>query len=99
MHAAIKVLIGLILIIIGLLLFIDSVTPVISQYLGIPTVNWLGNFLIVLTGVVPILIILIGLFTVWLEMDELKMQKELKSYEEEKKEKKKKKKKSNKEEK
>ena len=77
MHPAVKVVIGLILIIIGLGLFADELTPLISQYRGIPTVPWFTNFLIVLTGVIPIFLILVGLFVVWLEADELKARKEL----------------------
>jgi hypothetical protein len=97
MGTALKVLIGLILIIIGLGLFVDSVRPVVNpifggsgQFLG---VDWLGNFLIVLTGVIPPFLILVGLFVVWLEIDELKAERELKKEEEEEKKKKPKKKK------
>jgi cadmium resistance protein CadD (predicted permease) len=79
MGAGIKVLGGIILILIGLFLF-SIETPV----------PWLTNFLVVLTGAIPILLILVGLFVVWLEIDEMKTQKELKK--ETKKPKKKKKK-------
>ncbi|MBL7206544.1 MAG: hypothetical protein ISS36_03020 [Candidatus Aenigmarchaeota archaeon] len=82
MHAAVKVLVGLILIIIGLGFFVDEVTGVISKYPGIPAIKWLTNFVVVLTGVIPVLLILIGLFVVWLELDELKTEKELKKEEE-----------------
>ena len=88
MHPAAKVLIGLVLIVIGLGLFIDSVTPIIG--LGI---QWLTNFIIVLTGVIPIFLILIGLFIVWLEIDEWKIQRELEREEEEEKKARKRKKK------
>jgi predicted tellurium resistance membrane protein TerC len=83
MHPAVKIIIGLILILIGLGLFVDSVYPLFGPTPLIP-VNWLTNFIVVLTGVIPIFLILVGLFIVWLEADELKMEKELK--EEEKKE-------------
>ena len=73
MHPAAKVVIGLILIIIGLGLFIDSVSPIIGT-----GVEWLTNFIVVLTGVIPIFLIILGLFVVWLEVDELRAQKELK---------------------
>jgi protein-S-isoprenylcysteine O-methyltransferase Ste14 len=76
MHSAAKVIIGLILIIIGLFLFVDSVTP-LTGTTGTFGIDWLGNFIIVLTGIIPIFLILIGLFVVWLEIDELKTQKEL----------------------
>lgn len=83
MHPAAKVIIGLILVLIGLVLFVDSVTP-LSGTMGTFGIDWLGNFIIVLTGLIPIFLIIIGLFIVWLEIDELKIQKELS--EEEKKE-------------
>lgn len=76
MHPAAKIIIGLIMIIIGLGLFVDSVIP-ISGELGSFGIDWLSNFLVVLTGVIPIFLILIGLFVVWLESDELKSRKEL----------------------
>ena len=76
MHPAAKIQIGLILLVIGLGLFVDSAIP-ISGTTGTFGIDWLGNFIIVLTGVIPIFLILIGLFVIWLEMDELKAQKEL----------------------
>ncbi len=98
MHAAVKVIAGLIILLIGLGLFVDSVTPSLRTALrfpaGILKIDWIGNFIIVLTGVIPIFLILIGLFVVWLELDEMKMERELKAEEakskEEKKEEKKK---------
>lgn len=72
MHVAVKVLIGLILIIIGLALFVLSPMPILGY-----TIDWIRNFVIVLTGVIPIFLIVVGLFVVWLELDELKAQREL----------------------
>jgi cadmium resistance protein CadD (predicted permease) len=77
MHPALKIIIGLILIIIGLGLFVDSVYPILGV-LGTFGIDWLKNFIVVLTGVIPIFLIIVGLFVVWLEMDELRAQKELK---------------------
>ena len=71
MGAALKVLGGLILIIIGLYLFASE-----TQVAGY-TIQWLKNFGIMLTGIIPIFLILAGLFVVWLEIDEMKTQKEL----------------------
>lgn len=88
MHAAVKVIIGLIFILIGLGLFVDSVYPIMGTT-GTFGIDWLNNFIVVLTGVIPIFLIIIGLFVVWLEIDEIKMNKELEM--EEKKIKKKKK--------
>lgn len=80
MHPAGKIIIGLILIIIGLGLFVDSVVPlsgVAGTTIGGIVINWFDNFIVVLTGAIPILLIIIGLFVVWLEADELKSRKEL----------------------
>ena len=76
MHAAIKIIIGLVLLLIGLGLFIDDVAP-ITGTTGTFGIHWVNNFVIVVTGVIPIFLIVLGLFVVWLEVDELKAQKEL----------------------
>ena len=83
MHAAVKVIVGLILVVIGLGLLANGVLFEISS-IG---TFWLKNFIVTLTGVIPPFLILIGLFVVWLELDEIKAEKELKA--EESKEKKK----------
>ena len=75
MHPAAKIVIGLILLVIGLVLFANGVIPGFSiAWLG---TFWLNTFIAVLQGIVPILLIILGLFIVWLEVDELKAQKEL----------------------
>ncbi len=87
MNAAIKILIGLILIAIGLGLFVDSISPIVGTSDWFPG-DWLTNFLVVLTGFVPPFLIVIGLFVVWLEIDEIKADREIRVEEEkEKKEK------------
>lgn len=88
MHAAVKIIIGLIFILIGLGLFVDSVYPLFGGTALCPVCAWLDNFIIVVTGVIPILLILLGLFIVWLEADELKTAKEFEEPVEEKSEKK-----------
>ena len=76
MHPAVKVVIGLVIILVGLGLFVDSIPELgVGGYTGI---NWLSNSIIVVTGCIPIFLILVGLFVVWLEIDELKAQKEIK---------------------
>ena len=77
MHAAVKVILGLILVIIGLGLLANGVLFTINS-IG---TFWLKNFLVTLTGVIPPFLILIGLFVVWLELDEIKAEKELKAEE------------------
>ena len=47
-------------------------------------IDWLGNFIVVITGIIPIFLILLGLFIVWLEADELKSAKEFKEPEKKK---------------
>ena len=81
MNAAVKLLVGLIFIVIGLGLFIDSVYPILGT-VGTLGINWFNNFVIVLTGLIPPFLILLGLFVVWLEVDEMKAEKELKKEEE-----------------
>ena len=85
MHAMIKVLLGLVLIGVGLALFVDSVYPMVDIPV-ISNIDWLGNFIVLLTGFIPPFLIIIGLFVVWLEIDEIKAEKEIRA--EEKKEKK-----------
>ena len=75
MNSAVKVLLGLIFIGIGLWMFFDSV---FTQIIPIP---WLENFIIVITGMIPPFLILVGLFVVWLEMDEIKAEREIKAEE------------------
>lgn len=79
MHAAAKVIIGIIILLIGLGLFVDSAYS--NAITGVE-IQWLENFIIVLTGVIPIFLILVGLFVIWLEVDELKAEKEFKLEEE-----------------
>jgi len=79
MHAAVKVIIGIIVLLIGLGLFVDSAYS--NAVTGVE-IHWLENFVIVLTGIIPILLILVGLFIIWLEVDELKAEKEFKVEEE-----------------
>ncbi len=79
MHAAAKVIIGIIVLLIGLGLFVDSAYD--NALTGVE-IHWLDNFVIVLTGVIPIFLILVGLFVIWLEVDELKAEKEFKLEEE-----------------
>jgi hypothetical protein len=74
-------------IIIGAILIIASIYYLVAG----PAVSWLtGNrpyvdFLILLNGGIPILVFLIGLFVVWLELDELRIERELKAEEKKKK--------------
>jgi len=77
MNAAVKVVVGLVLVVIGLGLLANGVLFTVN---AIGTF-WLSSFLTTLAGVIPPLLILIGLFVVWLELDEIKAEKELKAEE------------------
>jgi hypothetical protein len=85
MNAAIKLLVGLVFIVIGLFLLADSVIPILG-IVGTMGINWFNNFIIVLTGIIPPFLILLGLFVVWLEIDDMKAEKELKKEEKKSKE-------------
>lgn len=69
MHGAAKIFLGAIM----------MIGSVYAVYYSIGTTWDLWSaFLTVLMGVIPLLIFLVGLFIVWLELDELKIEKELK---------------------
>lgn len=74
-------------IIVGAILVIASIYYLVAG----PALTWLtGNkpyvdLLILLNGGIPVLVFLIGLFIVWLELDELRIEKELKAEEKKKK--------------
>jgi len=59
--------------VIGAALLIASVAYVYTDQYG----AW-GDFLTVVNGIVPAFVALIGVFILWLELDELKVRKELK---------------------
>lgn len=44
--------------------------------------NWLIDFIIVVNGALPVLVFLLGVFILWLEYDEWKIERELKKEEE-----------------
>lgn len=73
MHPIIKILIGAILL-------IGSIAYVYNNYdpLGIG-VGAQRAFYTVINGLVPPFVALLGLFIVWLELDELKIERELKA--------------------
>ena len=60
--------------IIGAVMLIAAIAYVNTDQYG----AW-SDFLTVVNGVVPAFVALIGVFIIWLELDELKVQRELKS--------------------
>jgi len=90
MHPAIKLLIGIILLVVPLGLYAyEFMYGQQFMILG-AHVYLLKSLWTVLQGIIPPFLIVVGLFIIWLELDEWRIEKELK--EEEKKEKKGKKK-------
>ena len=74
MHTMIKLLIGAILL-------VGSVMYIYDGNLSMSVIgrNAWADLLTVINGTVPAFVGLIGLFIVWLELDELKVQRETKS--------------------
>ena len=97
MHPVVKILIGLLLIAAGVYWILygqsaSSLSRAIAPYLvplGVQATGAWNDFLLLLNGGLPPLVVLIGIFIVWLEWDEWKIERELAA--EEKKEKRKKK--------
>jgi len=85
MHPLVKLIIGVILLVLPLGLYAyELMNPGASIY---GDINLVRSLYIVLQGIIPPFLIVMGLFIIWLELDEWRIEKELKS--EEKKEKKK----------
>jgi uncharacterized membrane protein YcjF (UPF0283 family) len=70
---------------IGVLLMVGSVVAVVATLDQPGIFNLWQDFLTVLLGAVPALVFLIGVFIVWLEWDELRIERELAKEEEEEK--------------
>ena len=63
--------------IIGAVMVIGSAWAVLAN----PEWGLLPAFVTVLKGIVPVMVFLLGLFIVWLELDEMRIEKELASEE------------------
>jgi len=74
MHAAIKLLFGIVLIAIGLWLLIPVGTPVIGALKPgtWSMLDWWEEFLTVVKGLIPPVVIILGILVVWIESEELK---------------------------
>jgi hypothetical protein len=84
LHIVAKIIIGIILVI-GSAWWIAQGS---KAYIGRSGIE---DLITVINGAVPVLVFLLGLFIVWLELDELKIERELKAEEEKEKKKAKKK--------
>ncbi len=98
MHPAIKLFIGIILLVVPLGMYAyEFMYPGAHFLQGTPyEIHLRASLWTVLQGIIPPFVLVVGLFIIWLELDEWRIEKELK--EEEKKEKKGKKKEEEKEE-
>jgi len=74
MHAATKMVIGIILIVIGLWLLVPAGAPGLTAIKpqNLAVFDWWNEFLTVLKGVIPPMIIIFGALIVWIESEELK---------------------------
>lgn len=81
MHPLAKLLIGVLFLVIPLGLYAyEFMYKTSFSLLGI-NFNLLGSLRVVLQGMIPPFLILIGLFIVWLELDELRIERELRAEE------------------
>ncbi len=79
MHAGIKLIFGLILILFGLWLLVPVGAPIIGvvksaswSTIGGISLDWWNEFTTVLKGVIPPIVIILGILIVWIESEELK---------------------------
>ena len=90
MNALIKVLIGVVLLVVPLGMYAYELMSGVEQGISLPVVGvvhlW-KSLIILIMGTVPPFVMLIGLFIVWLELDEWRIEKELKKEEEKEEEK------------
>jgi alkylation response protein AidB-like acyl-CoA dehydrogenase len=70
MHAAAKVLIGVVLVVASAWWILQGS----KMYIGRSAV---ADLITVVNGIIPVLVFLLGIFIVWLEMDEMKVEKEI----------------------
>ena len=78
MNTLLKLLIGVTLLVVPLGMYAYEIMNGFGGAFGLKLLQSLG---ILLQGSIPLFVMLIGLFVVWLELDELKIEKELKKEE------------------
>jgi len=85
MNTLIKLLIGAILMVVPLGMYVYEIINGVGNGITLPligTIYMWKSLLIIIVGFIPGIVMLIGLFVVWLELDELRIEKELKKEEE-----------------
>ena len=84
MNPLVKVFLGVILLVAPLALYAyEFLYHTNFTIMGIE-LNLLGSLWVMIQGIVPLGLMLVGLFIVWLELDEWRIEKELKSEEKKK---------------
>jgi len=84
MNPLVKVFLGVILLVTPLALYAyEFLYHTNFTIMGIE-LNLLGSLWVMIQGIVPLGLMLVGLFIVWLELDEWRIEKELKSEEKKK---------------
>lgn len=75
MHIILKLLLGIVLVVGSVWWVVQGPHP--TQLFKIKAGTNLADFVTVVNGALPPLIFLIGLFIIWLELDELRIEREL----------------------
>src|SRR3989338_1458643 len=84
MGAMIKLLIGIVLLVVPLGMYAYEIMNGVEKGINIPVIGMVKlwqSLVTLLVGSIPPLVMLIGLFVVWLELDEWRIEKELKKEE------------------
>ena len=85
MNAMAKLLIGVVLLVVPLGMYAYELINGVGSGIQLPvlgTVYLWGSLITLIVGFLPGFVMLIGLFVVWLELDEMRIEKELKTEEE-----------------
>jgi len=75
LHPVVKILLGLLLVAAGAYWIFRG--PSLVNLLGVTSGTARADLLVLINGGVPLFVLLIGLFIIWLEWDEWKIEKEL----------------------
>jgi len=88
MNALVKLIIGVVLLVVPLGMYAYEIINGVSNGITLPvlgTIHLWKSLITIIIGTVPGFVMLIGLFVVWLELDEMRIEKELEKEEKEEK--------------
>jgi len=63
--------------IVGIILVVASAWWILKGSLSVLGRSGIADLITILNGAIPVIVFLLGIFIVWLELDELKIEKEL----------------------